>query len=502
VTTNGRSWGLIGALVIGVSMGCQIAPQDSPGARNVILFIGDGLGPSQLALGMNYAREIEGRKLNVTRLAERGMTGYTLPLPHEDVVTDSAAAASQLATGEEVRNEAISVDKNWQKVETILEWAERRGMATGIVTTTRLTHATPAAFASHSGSRYVDGARIAIEMMEGVEIEVLLGGGARHFVPRGSRASDELRGMAPALDGESRRSDNRDLIAEARSRGYAIAGNVAALTQASAATKLLGLFSSGHLPYVLDSDADDMAGVPRLVEMTEAALAVLERHEGGFFLMVEGGRIDHAGHQNDAGTMLHETLAFDEAVGAGMRFQDDHPDTLIIVTADHATGGFTFNYVRRPTPGELVMPGGEVYPLDYAYAGRKHLALLGDQTASYQALLDEADGDPAKLIESVKRGTGLALAPGEAVRVLERDADGHAVTRDFADFYPDWEDNPSCLLARALSRQSLVSWSTGGHTSDPVLTFAWGPGAEALRGVYRNTHIHEVMREALAGDRP
>jgi alkaline phosphatase len=288
------------------------------------------------------------------------------------------------------------------------------------------------------------------------------------------------------------------LVEEVRDGGYAIAGDRSSLEKAVEESEaVLGLFSSSHLPYVVDRRNEGLSDVPGLDEMTEAALTVLDKHEEGFFLVVEGGRIDHAGHDNDAGTMLQEILEFDEAVGVGMRYQSLHPETLVIVTADHATGGFSLTYSLRSEPLEMSLPNGDVYRSSWYYPGTEELKILGRQKASFERILDRADMDVDRLIEEVERGTGLLLTREEARQVLIRNDEGHAETHDFREFYADYASSPMCLVGRALARQTSVVWSTGGHTSDPVLTFGIGPGAEKLQGVYPNTHIYSVMREAL-----
>jgi alkaline phosphatase len=231
--------------------------------------------------------------------------------------------------------------------------------------------------------------------------------------------------------------------------------------------------------------------------MTEAALSVLGRNEKGFFLVVEGGRIDHAAHDNDAGTMLHEILELDEAVGVGMRYQGQHPETLIIVTADHGTGGFSLTYSLRSEPLELTLASGETYKSYWYYPGKKELEILGRQKASFGRILDRADMDADRLVEEVERATGLTMTRDEAEQALIRNEEGSAETLDFREFYVDYDSSPMCLVGRALARHTSAVWSTGGHTSDPVFTFGIGPGAEKLRGIYPDTHIYDVMKSAL-----
>ena len=489
--------GLLAAILLSLSLAARDTRSASVGAPNVILFIGDGLGPNQMKLGLDYARVVQGRPLHLETLMENGDTGYALPLPYQAVVIDSASSATQMGTGQPARNETLGLDTDGRESRTILEWAEDRGLATGLVTNMRLTHATPAAFATHHVSRYGEEHLLADQLLGGRDIDVLLGGGARAFVPRGERTSESLSGIPTSLDEDSRRGDARNLIDEARGRGYTIVSDRDSLRDGAAtALRLLGLFAANNLPYVLDRRHERLDGVPSLPELTQAALQVLAKNEGGFFLMVEGGLIDYAGHDNDAATLLQEILDFDEALGLGLRFQSDNPQTLVVVTADHGTGGFSFTYSGWRGEQEP-LANGQTYRPRWYYPGEAELRLLGRQDRSFWRILERAGADPAKLQEEVQSATGLSLTSDEAARVLARNPEGHAETSDFREFYTEPEVVPLALLGRALSRQTSVVWSTGGHTSDPALTFGIGPGAEGLRGVYRNTHLHDVMKRSL-----
>lgn len=471
--------------------------------RNVILYIGDGFGPAHTALGIQYARHIEGRRLNLEELMARGETGYALPLPYEAAVIDSAASATHLATGVEVRNETLGFDRDGRSLETILEWAEKQGKVTGLLTNMTISHATPAAFASHQISRYGGEDEIATQMLGEHEIEVLLGGGMAGLIPKGKRAGELFPSLSGTLDGASIRKDERDLVAEARAKGYEIATDREALLEArKTAGKLLGIFSASHLPYVVDRRSENQAGVPTLAELSDAAISVLARSGKGFFLMIEGGRIDYAAHDNDAGTLLQEVLEFDEALGVGLGFQAQHPETLVVVTADHGTGGFSMSYSRpRETPA-ITLPSGAGYSTRYYYPGVPELKQIGRQTASFKRIVDEAGTDKKRLAAAVLRATGLELTPEEIELVVARTADGRAEPHDFRDFYADSRTTPYAMLGRALARHLEVVWATGGHTIEPVLTYGAGPCAEKLRGIYNNTHIYSVMKEALSTGAP
>jgi alkaline phosphatase len=489
---------ILGILLFVACGQTQVVQRQPAGTRNVILFVGDGLGASQTSLGVLYARLIENCELNIESLMRDGNTGYALPLPFDSIVTDSAAAATQFATGQTVRNETLGLDPDGYPIETILEWAHARGLGTGLVSNMRLTHATPAAFAVHQGSRYLSEHVLADDLLQSGDVDVLLGGGARAMVPAGTRASDTFPGIPQELDGESIREDEANRAAGLASRGYEVVSDSRSLVEAAGrATKLLGVFSASHLPYVLDRRQLNLATVPTLAEMTSAALDVLSRRDGGFFMLVEGGRIDYAGHANDAGSMLHEVLDLDEAVGVALAFQRSHPDTLVLVTGDHGTGGFSFSDAWFGPEPELQLDSGIVYQASGQYPPIGQLEMLFRQTASYPYILQQAGLDPQKLIELVREHTGLEMTMDEAREALVRDEQGVARTKDFSPYYVDPDDSAAALIGRALSRHTYVVWSTGEHTTDLIPTYGRGPGAGKLRGIYPNTHIHSVMRETL-----
>ena len=476
----------------------ETAESDTTGPRNVILFIGDGFGATQMSLGIQYARLVGQRELNIESLMGDGNTGYSLTLPFENIVTDSAASAAQMATGQLVRNDMLGMDPDGYPIETILEWAHKRGLGTGLVTNMRITHATPAAFAVHQSSRYNSEQALMDDLLDEGDVDVLLGGGARAMVPAGSWASEALPGIPEDLDGESNREDALNRVEDLANQGYEIVSDAQSLqAAASDATKLLGMFSASHLPYVIDRPHMNVSSVPTLAEMTSAALNVLSRRDEGFFMLVEGGSIDFGGHANDAGTMLQEILEFDNAVGRGLKFQQSHPDTLVIVTGDHGTGGFSFTDADFGPIPDVPLDSGIIYNPDFGYPTKEPLEILFRQSASYSYILEQAGMDPEKLIELVLAHTGLEMTLDEANKALVRGEDGLPGSEDFRRYHPGPDDGASALLGLALAEHTFVVWSTGEHTSDPVPTYGRGPGAEKLRGIYPNTHIYSVVRDTL-----
>jgi alkaline phosphatase len=293
--------------------------------RRVILMIGDGMGAGQLEAASRYAHGAPGQ-LFMQSLPVQGV----LDTGNLSGITDSAAAATTMATGVRTWNGAVGVDRDGQPVETLVETAQALGLASGIVSTASLPHATPAAFSAHEDAR---GSYLAIADDQALEVrpDVMLGGGAQFYLPVGPG---------------SLRSD-AGLLAPLAQAGYQVVSTAAQLAAASpdVSPRLVGVFAPEHLTYVLDRGL--ASPEPTLTEMSLAALEFLDRDAEGFFLMIEGARIDMASHGNDAARAVAETLAFDDAVRAVAEWAAGQDDVTLLVTADHECGGLR---VVQPAP--------------------------------------------------------------------------------------------------------------------------------------------------------
>lgn len=280
--------------------------------KNIILMIGDGMGFTAVR-ATQIATVGPDDKLFMQTLPYSGLvTTHSL----DALVPDSAATGTALATGYKTNNGMISVLPDDTILETVLEYAESKGKSTGLVATSRITHATPAAFAAHVPSRYMEN-DIALGIFNS-GADVILGGGRRHFVP----------------EPEGKRTDGRNLIDEAVALTYTYVETRDELLAVESG-KVLGLFEMSHMSAV--------PRVPSLVEMTDKAIELLSQDHDGFFLMVEGSQIDWAAHSNDAEWLIDETVEFDQAVEVAIDFASTDPNTLLIVTADHETGGMAIN---------------------------------------------------------------------------------------------------------------------------------------------------------------
>ncbi len=312
INKRGRCFLMLGMVA---ALGCAKA---RPG--KVILFVGDGMGLAQREAARLAAYGPAGR-LAMDQLDQISLiTTYSA----NALTTDSAAGATAWSAGRKTNNKFLAVGPDSASLRTILEYARDAGYGTGLVTTTTLTHATPAAFAAHVSDR---GAEVEIaEQMLATRPQVMMGGGQIFWTHRSEAGS--------------KRQDERDLLAEARAAGYEVVQNSEELARLDLRQprQLLGLFADGNMSYLYDRLGEDE---PELAAMTRAALEILDHNERGFFLMVEGGRIDHACHNNDATRAIWEAIAFDQAVAEGIQYARRKNDTLVIVVADHETGGMS-----------------------------------------------------------------------------------------------------------------------------------------------------------------
>lgn len=308
--------------------------------RNVVLLVGDGMGLTQLAAGRILALGLDGR-LHLERFPTVGLlTTHAAGAP----VTMSDAAATALATGVKVASGAIGMDPSGRPLPTLLEVLRDAGWATGVATTTRITDATPAAFAAHVGARR-DEARIA-EQLSAAGIDLLVGGGRKYFLPRRSTVGG----------GES-----RDLVAEMRARGVEVVEDAAGL-EAATRLPLAALFA------VEPQQAEPRSPTPEA--MARKAIELLSGSGRPFFLLVEDEEIDTAAHANDGARMSGALHRFDGAVAAAAAFAAEDGETLVLVLGDHATGGLTIDSRSQGRELALLWGGrghtGEPVPT-YAY---------------------------------------------------------------------------------------------------------------------------------------
>jgi len=344
----------------------MILPQltNAQQVKNVIFFIGDGMGISQVTASRIYLRGASGR----FELEKMPVSGLVTTHSVDKLITDSAAGATAMATGYKTRNGVVGMSPDSIIFKTVLEAVKELGKSTGLIATSSITHATPACFASHVISRSQQ-AEIARQFIE-LGVEVILGGGKQYFIPQ-------------SVPG-SKRQDSLNLLEYAFRQEYEVIENKTQLNR-TRSDKVLGLFAMGELKRE--------GHQPSLANMTQKALEILNRDPEGFFLMVEGSQIDWAGHDNDFPGLVREMASFDSAVAVGLEFSQKNENTLVIVTADHETGG-------------LLITGGDVdgknIDVDWHYTAH---------TGQMVPLFAAGAGSP--LFSGIKDNTDIALTLGK-----------------------------------------------------------------------------------------
>ena len=453
-------------------------------AKNVILFVGDGMGISTITASRIFEGQRKGMDGERNQLAFEHLPYLALSKTYSanQQTSDSAPTMTAIVTGVKTNDGGLSVNQSVtrsepsnlaiqaNKLTTILEKAELSGRATGIVSTARITHATPAATYAHTSNRDweadsnlpagTDVKDIAAQLVDsfggnqlGDGLEVALGGGRTYLLPK-TQSDPEY----PNVQGK--RHDGRNLIQEFQTKFNAqYVWNKSQFDAFNPASgrRLLGLFEPSHMKYDHDRLADT-GGEPSLAEMTDKAIEVLKRNRKGYFLMVEAGRIDHASHANNAYRTLSETVALSDAVRLAMR-KVDMKDTLIIVTADHSHTLTIGGYAKRGNPilGKVVFPG---------------------DTAPEKAL----DGYPYTTI-SFANGAGYATdgdAHAKAPRA-GRVADMSAVDTEDPDFH----------------QEVMVPLASETHGGEDVAIFAGGPNAHLFHGIQEQSYIYYVMEDAM-----
>jgi alkaline phosphatase len=432
----------------GISSDNAVASNDHSTPKNIIMIVGDGMGPAYTT-AYRYFNDNPKTSIIEQTVFDRLLVGMasTYPASVSGYVTDSAAAATALATGVKSYNGAIGLDVDKNSVETVLEWAKKQGKKTGIVVTSQVNHATPASYLAHNESRNNYNAIADSYIDEGIKADVILGGGWQYFI-----------------------REDRNLVNEFKSAGFHYLDNAEALSELPQQKPILGLFADVGLPWALD-DSNQL----RLSAMTKAATKQLE-NDKGYFLLVEASQIDWAGHSNDIASAMAEMTDLAKTVEYLEQYVAKHPDTLVVLTADHSTGGFTIaaNGTYKWDPEVL-----------------RSMKRSPQKIAKYLAVTDIT-------IKEVSEQLNFAVTQ-EEVDLLQQAKD--QTSKHLVDFYglnekaqekqikPSIETTIYIAIKKLIDKRTNSGWTSSGHTAIDVPVFAFGKSSEMFHGKIDNTDI-------------
>jgi alkaline phosphatase len=466
---------------VGIALAALLAlpAAAAPRAKYVFLFIGDGMAMPQIGSAEIYSNALAAKDVAVKRLGFSSfpVAGLTTTYDASSFITDSASAGTAMATGNKTLSGVINMDPGkTRKYETIAEQAKAAGMKVGIVTSVSIDHATPAAFYAKvpSRSNYYD---IAVQLTQsGFDYF----GGGSFLQPKGKKGDQPSVLDLAAAAGYKVTASDKDILAL-----KANAGKVIALSAT--------LQDSSSLHY----DMDRPAGALCLADFTRKGIELLAGAPKGFFMMVEGGKIDWACHANDAGSSIRDTLALDAAVSEALAFAAKHPkDTLIVVTGDHETGGMTIGFA-----------GTQYSTFFDKVAGQKvSFQRFNDEVVKpYKAKTNKDDADLADLLPAIQEAFGLSL--DQLTPVQQTDLQfafnrtmGNQVIRPVEEdqylLYGGYEPL-TVKITQILNQNAGIGWTTYSHTGVPVATFAKGAGQELFGGYYDNTDIYKKLCAAM-----
>ncbi|KAL4991096.1 alkaline-phosphatase-like protein [Aspergillus falconensis] len=444
------------------------------GKRNLIFMVSDGMGPTSVTMTRSFKQLTQRLPADEVLVLDKHILGTSRTRSSSSLVTDSAAGATAFSCGLKSYNGAISVLPDHSPCGTVLEAASLAGYKTGLVVTTRVTDATPACFASHANLRQYEDQIAEQEIGEhplGRVVDLIMGGGRCHFLPN-------------TTDG-SCRGDDRDLVAVAKEKGFSYINDRKGFDSLNGGTEaklpLLGLFAEMDIPYELDRRVQEDV-YPSLEEMARTALKTLsqatENSEQGFFLMIEGSRIDHAGHGNDPAAQVNEVLAYDKAFAAVLEFiNEDSTPGILVATSDHETGGLS-------AARQLHLSYPEYLWLPSVLANVSHSSEYAAQ--KLQDYLSQKPDKPAQEAytrDLLKKSLGIEDATQEEIHAL---------------LDPNNPVIPGYVFADMVSRRAQIGWSTHGHSGADVNIYASSTkDAWPLQGNHENTEVGAFLADYL-----
>lgn len=471
------------------------------------------------------------------QMKDRGGMTLSLPVVKEALICDSACSGTALATGHATTNETVGLDETGQKLINLFEAARSQKKSIGMITDCHLTDATPAAFMAHQSSRsqLEDIAEDIIQLRP----DILLGGGLAYFIPKDPADHKEyLKGlqlknkMLGNLD--TGRSDQKDLLFDAAENQVTLVSDKHSLKDAQT-LPLYGFFSMQRLPDAISryqNQWNPYYPVPTNSEMVKKALKLLSRNKQGFVLVVEFGQIDVACHQNDAGALLFNLIEMERTLESCFKFARKHSNTLLVVTADHETGGFAFSFSSKNNTSlkpllELSSKPDLLVSGHHDYGQMSLISQLFNQQSSILDIIHRfkkkcselkvhSEDYPAKqelLTEEIKLATGIEITDEQAMYILKvppaflsdvsfpTDHSSFYHHPGFKEFYITEESRVCARVSKVLGTYMNITWASGTHTHSMVPLYFMGPKHLIPKFKNVNTHpeIGKLLMECVTG---
>jgi alkaline phosphatase len=424
--------------------------------KNIIMIVGDGMGPAYTT-AYRYLKDDIDTPLVENTVFDRTLVGMSSTYPdlESDYVTDSAASATALSSAIKTYNGAIGVNINKEPVESVLAYAKKIGKKTGVVVTSQINHATPASYLAHNESRnnYNEIADSYID--DGIKADLYLGGGWQYFIRK-----------------------DRNLVEEFKQKGFHYIDDYKGLSSIPSNKPLLGLFGKKGLPWAIDD-----TNKYRLSAMTKAATSHLS-NDKGYFMLVEASQVDWGGHSNDINSAMAEMDDLAKTLEYLEKYVAENPDTLVVLTADHSTGGLTVGakgvYEWRPNV-------------------IKHMS---QSTSAIAAVLEKEDITQKKLSEMMNFGVTKEEI-SELIAVKSKTLNditlfmSTAKTSKSKKYKPNLKKQLYKALNKIIDKRTNTGWTSSGHTAIDVQVFAFGQGSELFNGYQDNTDIAKKIFKLL-----
>ena len=444
--------------------------------RNIIILFADGATASQYEFGRYTSEKLRQEPFAVTdTVMSKGHSQLMSTESANYFVTDSAAAASAMSTGYKVNNGVISVKPDGAMPDTLMKVAKANRKRIGLITTAPIYDASPAAFSVHAKNRR-DSESIVNQYVD-LSPDVLMGGGFDFFLPKSEPGGKRL--------------DGKNIVNEFKKNGYQFVSKPNELDVIQS-PKLLGLFAAEDIAFEIDRDSTE---APNLAQMLTAALKVLslpstkKSSNTGFLLFAENENTDSAGHQNDVAALMRDLWAFDDAVKVALEFQKKNPDTLVVVTGDHETGGFSPTYGRKN-----LSPAGST---NYLNVNLSELKQIASFKMSLKEFSERFRAKAKEGLNAVELDSYLSSLLQENFPGIELDSDLRKSILSQSQFGANFNYLPSNILAQAIARQTGFHWASSGHTPAPITVAAIGPGAQLFKGYEANTQFSVKLKKLI-----